>query len=333
MSRTVRRCARALAAAVAVCGILLVAAPAASADPKIPFSQDVYARTHLAKSGMDITVPPGQFDGTIDLATGEQTGTLTLPPATVTINLFGLIPAADASFVMAPAGPITGHVNLATFEVDTTASFNVQLAELRPHGTNLNLVGDGCTTMEPITVRMQGVVDPAAGGTFASTYTIPQFEDCGLLTPVISALVSGPGNTFVATFAPHGAPPPPGAGGPPSTPAPLATIDLHGAATVGGTEVPLDKRIEIPGAPPLATATPAPASSAPPAAALPALPLPAAPIPVAPPALAAPPVAPAPVAPPPVPAPPLPPAPSTAVPAPPPAGGVGGLLGSLLGLG
>jgi hypothetical protein len=67
---------------LAVCGILVIAAPAASADPKIPFSQDVYARTHLAKSGLDITVPPGQFDGTIDLATGEETGTLTLPPAT-----------------------------------------------------------------------------------------------------------------------------------------------------------------------------------------------------------------------------------------------------------
>ena len=114
MSRTIRRCARALAAALAACGILVIAAPAASADPKIPFSQDVYARTHLAKSGMDITVPPGQFEGTVDLATGEQTGTLTLPAAAVTINLFGVFPTADASFVMEPAGPITGHVDLTT---------------------------------------------------------------------------------------------------------------------------------------------------------------------------------------------------------------------------
>ncbi len=219
MSRTIRTsCARALAAAVAACGILVIAAPAASADPKIPFTQDVYARTHLAKSGLDITVPPGQFDGTIDLATGEETGTLTLPPATVTMNLFGVIPVADASFVMAPAGPITGHVDLATFAVDTTASFNVKLAKLTPHGTNLNLVGDGCTTMSPISVRMQGVVNPATGGTFASTYTIPQFQDCGLLTPVISALVSGPGNTFIASFAPHGSPPPPAPSDPGAAP-------------------------------------------------------------------------------------------------------------------
>ena len=309
MSRTIRRCARALAAALAVCGILVIAAPAASADPKIPFSQDVYARTHLAKSGLDITVPPGQFDGTIDLATGEETGTLTLPPATVTMNLFGLIPVADASFEMAPAGPITGHVDLATFAVDTTASFNVKLAKLTPHGTDLNLVGDGCTTMSPISVRMQGVVNPATGGTFASTYTIPQFQDCGLLTPVISALVSGPGNTFVASFAPHGSPPPSAPNDPAPAAPPLATIDAHGSVTVGGTPagattLPIDQHVEIPGpsTPPLITATPAPAPTT---TTSPVPPLPLPPVPV-----------------PPVPAPPV-----TA----PPVGTIGDLLGSLLG--
>jgi hypothetical protein len=272
---------------LAACGILVIAAPAASADPKIPFSQDVYARTHLAKSGMDITVPPGQFDGTIDVATGEETGTLTLPPASVTMNLFGLIPAADASFVMAPTGPITGHVDLATFNVDTTASFNVKLAKLAPHGTDINLVGDNCTTVEPISVRMQGVVNPATGGTFASTYSIPDFKDCELLTQVITAFVSGPGNTFIASFAPHGAPPPPTSGDPTTAPPapPLATIDAHGSVTVGGTPagdttLPVDQHIEIPGpsTPPLIIATPTPTpapttTTGPPATAPPANPV------------------------------------------------------------
>ena len=272
MSQTVRRCTRALAAAIAACGVVVLAAPSASADPKIPFSQDVYARTHLAKSGLDITVPPGLFEGTIDLATGEETGTLTLPPATVTMNLLGVLPAADASFVMAPAGPITGHVDLATFAVDATASFNVKLAKLAPHGTDVNLVGDDCTTTEPITVRMQGVVNPAAGGTFASTYSIPSFKDCQLLTEVITALVSGPGNTFFASFAAHGSPPP--ATSEPTPAPPLATVDLQGAVTVGGTPagdttLPIDQHLAIPAPPPpLITATPAPeptTTTAPPA--------------------------------------------------------------------
>jgi hypothetical protein len=301
MSLTVRRCTRALAAAAVACGMAVLAAPAASADPKVPFSQDVYARTHLAKSGIDITVPPGLFEGTIDLATGEETGTLTLPAATVTMNLFGVIPAADASFVMEPAGPITGHVDLATFAVDTTASFNVKLAKLTPHGTDVNLVGDNCTTTEPISVRMQGVVNPAAGGTFASTYSIPPFEDCQLLTEVITAFVSGPGNTFVASFAPHGSTPPPTAEPTPAPPAPpLAQVDVQGSITVGGTPgapvtptgpvtLPIDQHLVVPAPapPPLITATPAPEPTTTTTSPAPVLP--------------------------------------------PPAGGLGGLLGSLLG--
>ncbi len=84
---------------------------------------------------------------------------------------------------------------------------------------------------------MQGVVNPAAGGTFASTYTIPDFKDCQLLTQAITAFVSGPGNTFVASFAPHGSPAPAAPAAPaPAPPAPpLVSADAQGAVTVGGT--------------------------------------------------------------------------------------------------
>jgi hypothetical protein len=271
MPRTTRRhsrvLARTLAGAVLVGSAIVLAAPAATADPQVPFTQDVYARTHLAKSGMDITVPPGVFTGSIDLATGDQTGTLSLPPATVTISLFGVLPAADALFVMEAAGPIHGHVDLATFTVDTTAAFNVRLARLTPHGTSVNLVGDGCTTASPVTVTMHGVVNPATGGTFASTYTIPTFEHCGALTPAITAFVSGPGNMFVASFAPHGAPPPtaPTTTRPPAPP--FATADVHAqvappAPTAGATaDGRLRVTIPTPTRPPLVTATPAPPPS------------------------------------------------------------------------
>jgi hypothetical protein len=267
---TTQAAIRSVAAALLVGGALVLAAPAASADPQVPFVQDVYARTHLAKSGMDITVPPGLFTGSIDLATGTETGTLELPPATVTINLFGVLPAADASFVMEAAGPITGHVDLATFAVDTTASFNVRLAKLSPHGTSINLVGDTCMTSSPVTVRMQGVVNPATGGTFASTYTIPDFKGCGPLTPAITAFVAGPGNTFVASFAPHGSPPP--AAATQSTASPLPTPPLSAHVEVptpaGGVTVNGDAGISIPASaapslPPLLTATPAPTAASP----------------------------------------------------------------------
>jgi hypothetical protein len=269
MHQTARRrsaaLARTLAGALLIGSVIVLTAPAASADPQVPFSQDVYARTHLAKSGMDITAPPGVFTGSIDLATGDETGTLSLPPATVTIRLFGVLPAADASFVMEAAGPIHGHVDLATYTVDTTAAFNVKLARLTPHGTSMNLVGDGCTTSSPVTVTMHGVVNPTTGGTFASTYTIPTFAHCGALTPAITAFVSGPGNTFVASFAPHGAPPPTAPTTTQPPPPPAATVDVHAqvASPAGGATADARLRITIPTPTPpaLVTATPAPPPS------------------------------------------------------------------------
>ncbi len=119
--------------------------------------------------------------------------------------------------------------------------------------------------MSPVTVTMHGVVNPATGGTFASTYTIPTFKDCGALTPAITAFVSGPGNTFVAGFAPHGSPPPPTAPTTTQPPAPpAATADMHAQVTLplpaGGptTNGRLQVTIPTPALPPLVTVTPAP---------------------------------------------------------------------------
>ncbi len=275
--RRVARAARVLLTTLSVVGVaaatLLAGAAPAVADPQVPFVQDVYARTHLAKSGIDVTVPPGTFTGTIDLATGEETGTLDLPPATITMNLFGLLPVADATFVMAPTGPVRGHVDLETFTVDSSASFNVRLARLTPHGTDVNLVGDTCRTATPITVAMHGVVNPATGGTFASTYTIPKFEGCGALTSAITAFVSGPGNTFVSSFAPHGSPPPAAPASDPPAPAASAHVDASVSVETPGvppTTVEISRELTLPAAPPMVTATPASSSPSP----LPPLPLP-----------------------------------------------------------
>ena len=38
--------------------------------------------------------------------------------------------------------------------------------------------------------------------TFSSSYTIPKFADCGLVTPILNLIIPGSGNTFTVTFAP-----------------------------------------------------------------------------------------------------------------------------------
>jgi hypothetical protein len=177
-------------------------APAASADTIIPVSWHVDASTHIKSLNMDVVVPQGTFDGQIDIDTGELTGTLSLPPATSAIKLFGLN-LASATFAIQPTGPVTGHVDLATMTVSVHSSFNFLITKAAPSfWPSLNLVGNHCRGSQPVTVDMSGAVNLAGPSTFTSTYTIPKFTDCGLLTPILNLIVPGPGNTFSATFAP-----------------------------------------------------------------------------------------------------------------------------------
>jgi hypothetical protein len=190
------------------CAIAVWGASEASADPDLPIRWRVDASTHLARLNLDVTVPRGQFTGSVDLGTGELVGDLSLPPAVVRLTAAGLLPLSDATFVMEQAQPITGHVDFATLQVTTTAHFNIRVTSVRPVLTpSVNLVGDNCRTSEPLSVTMSGPVDLAAGSTFTGTYAIPPLVDCTLLlTPVLNLLIAGDGNTLTASFSP---PPPP----------------------------------------------------------------------------------------------------------------------------
>lgn len=179
--------------------------PAASAaDVILPIQWNIDASTHIKSIGMDVVVPRGTFTGEINLTTGDLTGSISLPPATQDIKLFGF-KLASATFAMAPAGPITGKVNLATMDVTVNAAFNFKISKaslsIAPW---LNLVSPRCTGVTPVSVSMAGKVDlTGAAQTFSSTYTIPKFKDCGfLVTPILNLVIPGPGNTFTATFGP-----------------------------------------------------------------------------------------------------------------------------------
>ena len=231
--RTATRLLASLTLTLGSLGTAAVAmAPRAAAEPTMALDWTVSAHTHLAKAGFDVSVPPGSFVGNVDLGTGVLTGDMSLPPAAITLKLLGMLPALDATFEIAGAGPVTGKADFTTLHVDTTATFNIRLAKLAPAGTSVNLVGDRCTTAKPITVSMGGKADLAAGSTFSGTYTIPPFTRCGALTPLLNLLIPGPGNTFTATFVPKGSPLP----SPPAEPSPPvapAGVTSHASVHVG----------------------------------------------------------------------------------------------------
>jgi hypothetical protein len=201
MTSKLRRALVALGLATTTLLGSIAMAPSASADPIIPINWTVDADTHLAGLDQDISVTGGSFVGQVDLGTGEFSGDLTLPPATTQVELFGL-PLANAAFEVAPTGPATGTVDLATLTAELTASFDLKISYLRPIIFPINLVGSRCQTSEAITVTMSGQIDLAAGSVISGDFTIPRFESCGLTTLALNLLVPGPGNTFTATATP-----------------------------------------------------------------------------------------------------------------------------------
>jgi hypothetical protein len=201
MRTNVRRSATALLVSAFALGATFATAPSASAAPLIAIDWNVNAKTTLKKLNMEVHVPQGKFLGVIDLGTGDLAGFLLLPPANVRIQPLGPIPLADATFQIAPAF-VTGKVDLATFQVQTHAEFDIKVTKVSPAGLPVNLVGDQCTTSKPVAVDIGGKADLVNGSTFTGTYTIPPLKTCGLLTPALSAVMSGPGNTFTGTFTP-----------------------------------------------------------------------------------------------------------------------------------
>jgi hypothetical protein len=190
-----------LVAALALGSSFAISTPSASADPLLALDWNVDASTHLKKLDMDVQVPRGRFLGVIDLGTGDLAGFLLLPPAQVRLDALGTLRLVDATFQIEPAF-VSGHVDLATFAVTTTSTFNIKVTKVTAAGLPFNLVGNQCTTREPVRVDIGGTADLVNGSTFTGEYTIPPLKTCGLLTPALSAVMSGPGNTFTGTFTP-----------------------------------------------------------------------------------------------------------------------------------
>lgn len=177
------------------------AAPA-SADTTLPINWNVNATTHIKTLNMDVVVPQGTFNGGFDLNDGSLTGNLSLPPASKSIDLFGM-PIASTTFAMTQSGPITGHVDLAAMTATVHTSFNFAITKATLSFLPwLNLVGRSCRGTAPINVTLSGPVNLAGTSSFNATYTLPKLTGCGILTSILNLVIPGPGNTFSASFGP-----------------------------------------------------------------------------------------------------------------------------------
>jgi len=168
--------------------------------PTVPFDYTIHATTTLKKLNQTVTIPAGEFKGTIDLVTFKLSGTISLPPAKSTVAIAGL-PLATATFKTVEVGPVTGTVDFKTMKATATSVFNIEIPSVTPTGLPfVNLVGNSCTTSTPVHVTMTGSLKPPLK--FSGTYTIPPLKTCGASTPALNLVVPGPGNQFSATATP-----------------------------------------------------------------------------------------------------------------------------------
>ena len=180
---------------------LATAAPPASADTIIPINWTVNASTTLKSLGLTVTVPPGTFVGQVDLTTGALTRQ-PQPARGRQDHLAARVPAGHRHLLdegershhrpRRPGHP-DGDGELVVHLLITSATLSI--------APWLNLVGNSCRGVSPISVNMSGPVNLSGASTFSSTYTVPKFTGCGfLVTPLLNLIIPGPGNTFTATL-------------------------------------------------------------------------------------------------------------------------------------
>ena len=193
-----------LAVVVAAAGTALgLGASTAVADTTLSLSYPVTGSTYIAAPNATVDLGPGTLASTVDLTAGTLTGSLTLPPATGSFTELGLVPVtATTEFIQ--QGQTAGTINLTTGAVTATSEITIRITSLTVAGIPVP-PGPFCQTVVPaeITVTSQPGWSPFKGGTLAGSYTVPLFNNCGLLnveTPVINATLPGPGNTISLTL-------------------------------------------------------------------------------------------------------------------------------------
>jgi hypothetical protein len=187
-----------LATTIAAAALALVAPQAAQAAP-IGITYDVTGSTTVASTGSTIPLGPSTLATQLDLATGTLTGSMPLPGATTRFEVIGFIPVtADVNLV--EAAPITGSISNSGYNIviNSTASYHIRLSNIRVVGFPL-FAGPSCRTKNPVTIPANTPAGQSfnlfGGGNLAGTFSIGDFQNCGLNTWLINLLIPGSGNT------------------------------------------------------------------------------------------------------------------------------------------
>jgi hypothetical protein len=194
----VRRIFAALTASLAAATLGLAFAQPAQAAPIDLVFANTTGTTYIAKQKVTADIPTSVVKTSIDLDSKTLTGSASIPDLTVHLKLAGLIPTTSIVRIV-PQGGLTGTVDLGANKLSTTTTFKLQVLRVFQDALpKLNLVSSNCIskTATSATLTNTTPIDIFATTTVSGTYTIPGFTKCGLLTPLLTTLLAGGGNTL-----------------------------------------------------------------------------------------------------------------------------------------
>ncbi|GAA0230698.1 hypothetical protein [Cryptosporangium japonicum] len=193
-----RRLLATLTAALAATATGLALAQPAQAAPIDLVFANTTGTTFIAKQKVTADIPTSVVKTSIDLDAKTLTGTAEIPDLTVRLKLANLIPTTSIVRIV-PQGGLTGTVDLGANKLETTTTFKLQVLRVFQDALpSLNLVSPGCTTKTATSATLTNTtpIDVFGTTTVTGTYKIPGFTKCGLLTPLLTTLLAGDGNTL-----------------------------------------------------------------------------------------------------------------------------------------
>ncbi len=173
-----------------------VRAPRLAAGIEVVYQVDGVSRIHKLQS--DLAIGPGTLEAEIDLANGTITGDLSLPPSHGYFVVFGFVPTTARTDLI-PVAEVTGTIK--DGYVRANATLDVELGEVAVNEQPLD-VGQACRTAEPASIDLEGPFE-LAKMRMRGVYAIPPFGGCQgreRLDPLLTGLISGPGNTIDLTL-------------------------------------------------------------------------------------------------------------------------------------
>lgn len=201
--------AAAIAAAVAT-------APSASAADLAPWvlHHKGTISTHLKTLNTDITfaaadtttVPLGKTPIPVTSAITTQTGHASIGTGPKLGNL--KLAAFDVKIL--PQGPATGTYDPTKNDLELTQNLRLQITKATALGIPVNLISGSCTT-SATSLKLSGDLARLSTGqvnlfgaiSAKGSLTIPKFSNCGILTPLLNAIATGPGNAVTVDLQPN----------------------------------------------------------------------------------------------------------------------------------